>query len=179
MIPVDDVEYYPSFYEMEKAGTYLYFLQCGFTVASWYFFSFFFFSHPGALRMRLHLSGVVKDSNKHLRCDWRLVSENYKRPFVRVVSWVYWLQNSIQWAPAELCAVVTYVESVWVSAYTAYKYVERWRLREDEDGLVKCYSVLLHYSHYLLHRSGCAATVCGPHRSKQTGPPPSGNCPAH
>lgn len=40
---------------------------------------------------------------------------------------------------------------------------------EDEDGLIKCYSVLLWYSHHLPHRSGCAATACGPHR-KQTGP---------
>lgn len=35
---------------------------------------------------------------------------------------------------------------------------------EDEDGLIKCYSVLLRYSHHLPHRSGCAVMACSPHR---------------
>lgn len=39
-----------------------------------------------------------------------------------------------------------------VSDFTAYMYVKRdgKGAKEDEEGLIKCYSVLLQYSHYLL-----------------------------
>lgn len=44
--------------------------------------------------------------------------------------------------------------------------------KKDEDGLIKCYSGLLWYSHYLPHRSGCAVMACSPHMNAKLFPFP-------
>lgn len=54
--------------------------------------------------------------------------------------------------------------------YCAYHWIQKWRGLRDEDGLNKCYSVLLWYSHHLPHRKGHAGP---PPRGRQTAPLPS------
>lgn len=68
----------------------------------------------------------------------------------------------------------------WVSASTVCMWSDGEVAEEgkrDENGLNKCYSVLLQYSHHLPRRSGCVATAYSPHR-KATCSFPSASFPA-
>jgi len=175
MIPVgaDDVEHYSSLYQMEKDGNYLYFLRlkihsnkCDFR---WSFCTQCLVSVAFL---------VVLDTT--VTCDWNVARSLFLRnirgpPLVRDVMWAFPVpdgQNSASsswalcydWLNACPCG-----ERVSECFYGIYVCGEMKRLQtegrgEDEDGLIKCYNVLLRYSHLLPHRSGCAAMACSPHR---------------
>lgn len=128
------------------------------------------------MHLNLSLCCTKQYSDTLFKCDWKLVSEGDKRPAVCQGCYMSFLVPDGQ----NLKSSVLCVESVWV----LLQYMCMWRDKkfedggkreeeeEEEDGLMnKCYSVLLWYSHYLPHRSGCAATACSPHR-KQTVPFP-------
>lgn len=68
----------------------------------------------------------------------------------------------VSWAPCCGCWLCgEHVECLFfLNMYSTWKDGDEGR--EDEEALIKCYSVLLQDSHYLFHRSRGAATACGP-----------------
>ena len=142
-------------------------------VFNFYFYSFFLFLflfclNTSIFRMHLNPSDAVQDSNSDLTVTGGSFFGKYNRPFSRDVGWVSggkWTVFS-KLLPGSVLGLSAWRACEWVLV----QHICRWTVenggKEDENGLIKCYSGLLWYSHYLSHRSGCAVTTCSPH-SKQ------------
>lgn len=112
-----------------------------------------------------------------LKCDRRLVCEKYKRPAIWwgnlfEISGARWTVWRLASSSRAMCCRLDKCLPMWRACewvLLQHVYMRRDEEaadggKEDADGLIKCYSVLLWYSHHLTHRSGCAATACSPHR---------------
>ncbi len=142
---------------------------------------------PAILRCTLTLVVLYITVITWLKCDRKVVSEEYKRPAIGQGCYVSF--SSARWTEFSelLLSPVLWLAKclpMWRACeWVLLQYVCMWRNGEVADGgkedeLIKCYSGLLWYTHHLPHRSGCAAMACSPHR-KQTVPFPAANFPAH